>query len=726
MKVRQVLLMIFLISARFGCTHASNLNGTASVVFKNQHHVFNNGEIAQGYVRLNNGFTIVNGAAASLDTVVSVSGDIDLRQFGTMNLLTDLIFDSGVTITQSGRINGRGHGIVLNGNLTIPASKILHFTGDTFIDGNGATLELKEHAQLQIDANATLTLRNLTFKNTRNSLFSGPIRINSSSSKLAFDNVILNPIGDMPFSFGKIYIHNDVIFSGTSALVYYSSSPLFVAPHSRFLFDISTAFSFAPTGTDAKNLFILQDRTSTLHLNGCTLNTTASGMQITKGNLILENKVILNTLNSSTFSTLTSVTSFRYQDTSRARWSPSGKYLAIVGGKTSAGSIRSQLIICSFNGTSLTVTTSRDYGYGTLASMVAVDWSPDEQYIVVGGISASGGAHTGFAAGNTDLLRVFQFNGTTLTGIASFQPVSGGTVYSTEFSPDGQYIAAGLEFPTTSDELAIYSFNGTTLSLIDDIDWGADGAGTRILDLGWHPSGQYIACGGSYAGGIGDEFKIFSFNGTTISSVTSKSYGGGTGQIHAVRWHPSGTSIAIGGRFQTAVGGFTATEQLRLYNFNGTTLSALTGKAYGSRINGISWNPNGTTLLIGGFSPASGGGFADTNEIRLYSFDSSTLNPVVSVDYSIIGGSVVNHPNWRADGEYFALGGINPSAVGGFVNNDDVRIYKLDFTFSNVAQSFNNGLVFGNSSVGASANLNVEILGAAHVTINGVVSDDSV
>ncbi|MBS1987590.1 hypothetical protein JST56_01190 [Candidatus Dependentiae bacterium] len=721
MKVRQVLLMIFLISARFGCTHASNLNGTASVVFKNQHHVFNNGEIAQGYVRLNNGFTIVNGAAASLDTVVSVSGDIDLRQFGTMNLLTDLVLDSGVTITQSGRINGRGHGIVLNGNLTIPASKILHFTGDTFIDGNGATLELKEHAQLQIDANATLTLRNLTFKNTRNSLFSGPIRINSSSSKLAFDNVILNPIGDMPFSFGKIYIHNDVIFSGTSALVYYSSSPLFVAPHSRFLFDISTAFSFAPTGTDAKNLFILQDRTSTLHLNGCTLNTTASGMQITKGNLILENKVILNTRNSSTFSTLTSVTSFRDQDVSRVRWSPTGKYLALVD---SGGVGRSTLIICEFDGVSLTITTSRDYGNSS-GSIVGIDWSPDEQYVVIGGGGPSGGGNTGFAAGNTNALRVYQFNGSTLTGVASVHPISGGTVYTTEFSPDGKYIAAGLEFPTTSNELAVYSFNGSSLTLIDDIDWGADGAGTRILDISWHPTGQYLACGGSYAGGVGDEFKIFSFDGTTIASVTSKSYGGGTGQVHAVKWHPSGTTVAIGGRFQTAVGGFTATEQLRLYNFNGTTLTALTGKAYGTRIHACSWDQTGSSLLIGGYVPSSGGGFANTDELRIYSFDGLTLTPLASVDYSTIGGGTV-HPNWRPGGEFFATGGSTPSAVGGFVNDDTVRIYRPDFSFSNVAQSFNNGLVFGNSSVGASANLNVEILGAAHVTINGVVSDDSV
>lgn len=721
MNVKHFLLIIFLVSTYKTSSYASNLNGTASIVYKNQHHVFNNGEIAQGYVRLNNGFTIVNGATASLDTVVSVSGDIDLRQFGTMNLLTDLAFDSNVTITQSGRINGRGHGIILNSNLTIPASKILHFTGDTFIDGQGATLELKEYAQLQVDANATLTLRNLTIKNTRNSLFSGPIRINSTTSKLALDNVMLNIVGDMPLSSGQTFIHNDVLVNGTSALIYYSSKPMFVAPQSRLIFDINTAFSFAPTGTDSKNLFILQDRTSSLHLNGCTLNTTASGMQITTGNLIFENKVVINTRNSSTLSTITSVTSFRDQDVSRVRWSPSGKYLALTD---SGGTGPSTLIICQFNGTSLAVTTSRDFSYGG-GSIVGVSWSADEQYIVVGGSAASGGANTGFAAGNTNALRVYQFNGSTLNGIASINPISGGTVYTTEFSPDGQYIAAGLEFPTTSDELAIYRFNGSSLTLIDDIDWGADGAGTRILDIDWHPAGQYLACGGSYAGGVGDEFKIFNFNGTTLSLVTTKSYGGGTGQVHAVKWHPSGISVAIGGRFQTAVGGFSATEQLRLYNFDGTTLTALTGKAYGTRIHGTSWDQTGSILLIGGYSPASGGGFANTDELRIYSFDGSTLTPLTSVDYSTIGGGTV-HPNWRADGEFFAAGGSSPSAVGGFTNDDAVRIYKRDFTFSNVTQAFNNGLTFGNSNIGASANLNVEILGAAHVAINGIVHDDSV
>ncbi|MBS1988156.1 hypothetical protein JST56_04140, partial [Candidatus Dependentiae bacterium] len=88
------------------CLHlqGSNLDGTSSLVYKNQHHVFSDGESARGYVRMNGGFTIKPGATATLDTVVSVSGSIDLRETGQMQLLKDLELDSGLTWSSGGSI----------------------------------------------------------------------------------------------------------------------------------------------------------------------------------------------------------------------------------------------------------------------------------------------------------------------------------------------------------------------------------------------------------------------------------------------------------------------------------------------------------------------------------------------------------------------------------------------------------------------------------------------
>ncbi|MFA5306585.1 MAG: hypothetical protein WC365_03990, partial [Candidatus Babeliales bacterium] len=73
----------------------------------------------------------------NLDLLFSVSGGIDLRETSTIRMLKDLEFDSGVTLTTGGNIDGRGHTLILNGDFRIPAGKVLHFNGDTILDARG-------------------------------------------------------------------------------------------------------------------------------------------------------------------------------------------------------------------------------------------------------------------------------------------------------------------------------------------------------------------------------------------------------------------------------------------------------------------------------------------------------------------------------------------------------------------------------------------------------------
>jgi hypothetical protein len=137
MKTTKTLLCLMLASQTY--LSCSNLDGTAAIVYKNQHHVLSDGESARGYVRMNGGFTIKPGATATLDTVVSVSGSIDLRETGQMQLLKDLELDSGLTWSSGGSIKGRGHALILNDTLSIPASKVIHISSDTVIDGKKRT-----------------------------------------------------------------------------------------------------------------------------------------------------------------------------------------------------------------------------------------------------------------------------------------------------------------------------------------------------------------------------------------------------------------------------------------------------------------------------------------------------------------------------------------------------------------------------------------------------------
>ena len=79
------------------------------------------------------------------------------------------MLDNGFTFSPTGgSIYGYDRALILNGNLNIPASSVFHIGGRIIIDGNGNTLNIGNSSKFLIDTNATLTLRNIVVKNTRN------------------------------------------------------------------------------------------------------------------------------------------------------------------------------------------------------------------------------------------------------------------------------------------------------------------------------------------------------------------------------------------------------------------------------------------------------------------------------------------------------------------------------------------------------------------------------
>ncbi|MCF7899638.1 hypothetical protein K9L05_03250, partial [Candidatus Babeliales bacterium] len=133
----------------------SILDGTTNIQYISDHLIFHDEGtdgyyMAQGFVRLNNGFSVLPTGTAFLDTFISVSGGIDLKRTGQIELLSNLTLDANVTLSSGGKINGRGNAIFLEGNLTIPDYSVLNFCGDTIIDGNGNELIIGDAAQLTI------------------------------------------------------------------------------------------------------------------------------------------------------------------------------------------------------------------------------------------------------------------------------------------------------------------------------------------------------------------------------------------------------------------------------------------------------------------------------------------------------------------------------------------------------------------------------------------------
>ncbi len=513
---------------------AGSLGGSGTTppyyAFQPFNNVFYDQQFASGVVRMDNGFTVTvvstgpgrtHGSCVFMDTCLSVSGAIDLRQTNTIFLQSDLTLDNGATFSSGGNIYGYDRALILKGDLTIPAGQVIHIGDRIVIDGNGHKLLLGNRAQLFVDTGATLTLKNLIVQGTLNSPGSPAIQCASSKSQLCLDNAELDLPNDFYFNQGSMFVHNDVAVTGTSAFFYRSCQPSFITSGAKLYFDVGTTLDFYPstTGTPsllAKDLLFMSDPTSQLYLNSCTLKSTYTGFRLTKGQLLFDNKVSMTSAAAFRLADF-STTVTNWQASSRAAcvdWHPSGRYIAFGVDSGPAGSVR--FVVLGFNGTSFTPITQTAIWAN---SCLGVSWSPDGRYLACAGLDSS----------NT-YVRVYSFNGTTLAQIA-FVSGSGITAWTARWSPDGRYLAVASNW--SSNQLAIYAFTGISLNFVISASLGGDGYGAS-----WNPDGQTIAACSNPANNL----SIYKFTGKSLPLLNSYTITSASDTV----WSPDGRFLATG------------------------------------------------------------------------------------------------------------------------------------------------------------------------------------
>ncbi|MFH1831933.1 MAG: WD40 repeat domain-containing protein [bacterium] len=266
------------------------LNGTKNNITLTDKYVFSGDGVGFviGSVTFKNGCDMGN-TWITMALTEPFSGE--LANASELILENDLYLNSNTTIASVELgFYGNGHTIHLGGDLIIPDASTFYIDNDTAIDGNGHSLILGNQSNLNVGNTVTLTLRNLTLKNTVNTQALPPIVASSSTAKIALDNVKLALTDDFYFPTGQLFIHNDVMFTGTSKFIYKSPYQSYITKNATLYFGPHTIFKYNPNSTN-NNLIAMQDASSSLYLDGCTLQLTHTGLRLSKGQIYLENSV---------------------------------------------------------------------------------------------------------------------------------------------------------------------------------------------------------------------------------------------------------------------------------------------------------------------------------------------------------------------------------------------------------------------------------------------------
>lgn len=178
-------------------------------------------------------------------------------------------------------------------------------------------------------------------------------------------------------------------------------------------------------------------------------------------------------------------------------WTHDGNFLALgtrISGK--------ELVLYSWNGSD-TLTEEDTFSYGGKIGY-NLSFTSDDAFLAVGSDKTS------------EQIIVYSFNGVdTLTAVETVDLSY--TVWRCIWDPTDTYLAVGL-VSAASEELQVFSWNGSdTLSYVDGYAYGAN-----VTGISWSPDSDYIFISGENAS---KEIAVYSFNGTTLAEVETVDVG---------------------------------------------------------------------------------------------------------------------------------------------------------------------------------------------------------
>jgi len=237
-------------------------------------------------------------------------GDVDLG--GGKVVLTDsvLFADTGAMFAGTGTVNASNKQVYIGTQDYVIRSTIYWDCNDAFIVpvadmrltsiwtvsgvctvfGNGeSTLSLNPTGTIVVERGSTLSLKDIAIKGLK----AEQIYCKDNSGKIICDNVTWVQDSGYTFSKGAFDVLNNLIMDGgNKRFVFKSNRPFTIKAGADMACEQGFEFAYQPSSV-SRTLFNFEDSTATLRLNAATLSSTATGLQLTKGKLVIEDTCYL-------------------------------------------------------------------------------------------------------------------------------------------------------------------------------------------------------------------------------------------------------------------------------------------------------------------------------------------------------------------------------------------------------------------------------------------------
>ena len=262
---------------------------------------------------------------------------------------------------------------------------------------------------------------------------------------------------------------------------------------------------------------------------------------------------------------------------------------------------------------------------GLANDVEAVDWSYDSQYVACTRIN--------------NHLYVYSFDGLSLSSVDDISTVD--DPYPMRAHPSGYYFAVG----TSSADVKVYKLSGGTLSLVETEGIPAGGV---IKAVDWSHDGNYLAVGFS------SDIRVYSFSAESLSPVDHIYYSISDGvRPSAVSWDQTGEYFAVG-----------TSDSLRIFYFDSATITDKKREimAGGDDVDAVDWSKTGSWIAIGTAGAS--------NQLRVYEYNSGS--DTLTEKASISVGAGVKSVHWNSDATKIAVGKVADGS------DTELRVYNFD------------------------------------------------